>query len=262
MRGVRFVAGLLVLCAGLAGACKGGSTDPVISADDEFSDYAVGIGADQAGVPGLMLGSSGAPAIAGCVFDPGTGRIECPDVIRAGLTFSRSIQLLDANGGPLAARGPDVASVNTRIAVLGTTVGRHGGQTTVDRHSDLTVTGLGPQSTQHTHNGSEQGTMTTVRTHQELGAVTIAESFSHTAVNVVIPRLHARLHGRNFPLSGTASRSAQLTRTVISTGAVMTHSHSEVITFNGTALVPAVVTRDGVTRSCERNLLNGRLHCG
>jgi hypothetical protein len=44
-------------------------------------------------------------------------------------------------------------------------------------------------------------------------------------------------------------------------GETTTRSHSEVITFNGTAIVPVVVTRNGEVKNCERNLLTGRIRC-
>ena len=258
---------VMLLAAFAAVAACTDSTGPTVAPDDDLSDFSVGVTGDQAGLPGIMTGSRGVPGTAGCTFNAATGRIECPPVTREGLTFVRSLQLLDAAGVPQAQRGDNVVSVNTKIDVTGTHTGRDNATFTVDRSSDMTVSGLGPTSNQLTHNGTEEGTITGTRTHSTLGQVNFSETFTHTTVNVVIPKPVLAFTGdrrrpdRIFPVSGTSTRSVEVERTVVSSGETSEFSHSEIITFNGTAIVPVVVTRNGETRNCTRNLLTGRMRC-
>jgi hypothetical protein len=239
-------------------ACGGDSTEPVVVEDAELNDFAVGVESDQAGLPGLMLGSRSLPGTAGCAFNPATGRIECPPITRNGLTVTKSMQLLDAAGVPQAQRGPNVVTVNTLLSVTGA-IARDNGQLVVNRSSDLTVSGFGAASTQLTHNGTEQGTITGTFTRPDIGQVTTSENFTHTSVNVVVAKPTPGVREPHFPLSGTSTRSVQHSRTA--GGQTHTFSYSEVITFNGTAVVPVVITKNGETRNCTRHLLLRRLRC-
>jgi hypothetical protein len=239
-------------------ACGSDSIEPVPVEDAELNDFAVGVEGDQAGLPGLMLSSHGLPGTQGCSFNAASGRVECPPVTRGGLTVTKSFQLLDAAGVPQSQRGPNVVSVNTQLSVTGT-IARDNGQLSVNRNSDLTVAGFGASSTELTHNGTEQGTITGTFTRPDVGQVNTSESFTHTSSNVVIPKRAPGARAQLFPLSGTSTRSVEFSRTA--GGETHTFSYSEVITFNGTAIVPVVVTRNGETKNCTRNLLLRRLRC-
>ena len=78
-----------------------------------------------------------------------------------------------------------------------------------------------------------------------------------TVTNVVV---HAPRARDNWPLSGTAVHAAKAT--VEATGKpTKTYTRREVVTFNGTRLVPVVITRNGLTRECTRDLMTGRVRC-
>jgi hypothetical protein len=260
VRGLSRILAAVALIA--AAACGSDTTEPIDPADGELNDFSAGVEGDQAGLPGLMLSSHGVPGTTGCTFDAESGRIECPPITRNGLTITRSLQFLDADGVPQPQRGLNVVTVNTQLLVEGTVALADGGELTVNRSSDLTVSGFGPSSAQLTHNGVEQGTITGTRNHTTLGTITSSENFSHTSVDVVIPKRTDETRHMRFPLSGTTTRSVEFARTIQSTGATHTFSYSELITFNGTAVVSAIVTKNGETRTCTRNLLTRVLHCG
>jgi hypothetical protein len=215
-------------------------------------DLSVGAAAGQASLPGLTMepASTYDGALRGsdqCTYVPDVGRVVCAPVTRNGLTFTRSIAFHDAAGQPQPRRDSTTASVNTQVGVKGTTTTDRG-TLAVDRSSSLTVSGLGRDATTHTLNGSESGTTTHAFTTKD-GNATATETFTAATKDVVVPVPKTR---GSWPLSGTTTRAS----TLAITRGTMTRSMtmSEQVTFTGTSVVNVTLTRDGVTRTCTRDL--------
>lgn len=213
----------------------------------------------QASLPGFTMSAD--PTFQGtvgpadhCTFVPASGRLECDPVTRGGLTITRSIAFYNAAGSAQQRRDSTTRSANTRVAVAGTTTTAKG-TLTVDRASSVTVSGLGERVTTHTLNGSEEGTTSgTVTTDR--GAATITESFRATTASVVVP---APFTATSWPTSGTTARVTS--QTVTRGTETRASTLGETVTYNGTSAVPVVITRDGTTRRCTRDLATHRTVC-
>jgi hypothetical protein len=196
-------------------------------------------------------------AAAACTYSPVSKRVECPPVTRNGLTYTRSIAFFDAAGTAQPRRDDNTRATNTRIDVAGN-VATPRGALAVVRSSDLTVAGLGRASTAHTLNGLEtgrtSGTLTTDR-----GAVVMSEEVSSKTENVVVP---APAKAGSWPLSGSTTRAGTTSATRPATNESRTSSWSEKVTFTGTSVVNVVVTRDGKTKTCTRDLAAHTSTCG
>ena len=196
-------------------------------------------------------------AATACTYSPVSMRVECPPVTRNGLTYTRSIAFYDAAGVAQPKRDDNTRSTNTRIAVTGSTTTPKGTLAVV-RSSDLTVSGLGRASTTHTLNGLEtgktSGTLTT-----DKGSVVMTEEVSSRTENVVVP---APATAGSWPLSGSTTRSGTTSATRAATSESRTSSWSETVTFTGTSVVKVVITRDGKTKSCTRDLAARTSTCG
>ena len=208
---------------------------------------------EQASLPGLAMDPlatfGGLPDARGgaCSYTAATGRFACAPVVRNGLTVTRSYALYDAAGAAQLRRDAATASVNTEVAVAGTTTGERG-TVAVDRASTLTVTGLGARAVTHTLNGREAGKTTATVTGAR-GAVTVATAFTAAVRDVVVPVPRAR---DAWPLSGTATRTT--TVTAARPAGSVTFTVTEEVAFTGTSVVNVTITRDGVTRRCTRDL--------
>lgn len=259
------------LLAGLA-ACSSDSTAPQPSLGSQGSQTVaptieattvatVGISQDQANATSV-LASVGAAGVhydlAGgdkahpeCTYSPATGRVVCVEVVENGLTYNRSLAFLDAAGNPQPRRDSNTVSINRRQSVNGTTV-RDSATVTIDRLSDFTVTGVQASSKQETRNGTESGTTTIVATLSS-GKSTSLITFGDTVQNVVVLKPDS-LVKQYWPSSGTIVRSLNGTRTLDGSAEHKAISRREVITFNGTAVIPVTITINGVTRTCTRDL--------
>jgi hypothetical protein len=215
--------------------------------------------AGQASLPGFIMSAD--PTFQGtmgpadhCTWSPASARLECDPVTRGGLTITRSIAFYNAAGAAQPRRDSTTRSANTRVSVKGTTTTAKG-SLTVDRASSVTVSGLGERVATHTLNGTEDGTTSgTVSTDR--GTATIAESFRSTTANVVVP---APFSSTSWPTSGTTARVAS--ETVTRGTETRAFTVGETVTYNGTSVVPVVVTRDGTTRRCTRDLATHRTTC-
>lgn len=195
--------------------------------------------------------------LARCVYNTGTGRVECDAETRHGLTIVRSASFQDASGATQT--GFDSATtntINTRIRVTGTLTRRDGATSEVDNESDRTVSGLAQGSTQRTVNGTSRGHESTSGTNDG-GAFTAERTAGDTIQNVVIPVVDGK---PSYPTAGTIVRSMQVVLTVVG-GAPTTSSRREVITFDGSETATIVITHDGVTRTCQLPLPRGRPNC-
>jgi hypothetical protein len=107
---------------------------------------------------------------------------------------------------------------------------------TIERHRELTVSGLAGEETTRTWNGSGSETITRSRTSDERGTRTYDLAGEFTIANVVVP-----VPGSDapWPLSGTITRHYLVTLTT--PDGTVTRERTVVITFNGTQTATAVV---------------------
>ena len=255
-----------VLAFAALAACTTDAAAPTAPAESDAATLgvdgaAVGAVAEQASLPGLTMDAlatfGGRPDARGdaCVYAAASGRFVCEPVVRGGLTVRRSYAIYDGAGAAQTRRDATTASVNTEVAVAGTTALERG-TVAVDRASTLTVTGLGAAAVTHTLNGRESG-KTTASLASDRGAITVTTVFTAATRDVVVPVPRAR---DAWPLSGTATRTATVT-TARPAGSI-TFTVTEEVTFTGTSVVNVKVTRDGVTRSCTRDLAARDLSAG
>lgn len=169
------------------------------------------------------------------------GRFDCEPKTREGLTVTMSCTYKDAAGNTQTAYDAvTTASVAVHVDVKGTFDRGHMSGT-VDRKSDLTVTGLAGAETKMTWNGSESGTMT--HSHQAEGQETrrYDMTFTGTTSNVVIPVPRTET---SWPLSGTTTHQTTIKFTGGEKGGT-TEQRNVTVTFNGTQF--ATVTVNGET---------------
>ena len=245
MIGKAALGGVLMLAIAACDSASGPELDDAFLMDAAL----LGIAAGQASMPGALMDGSGDPGrTPACAFVAESGRFECSPESREGITITRSYALYDNAGTVQDKRGENTDAMNTRIEASGTRTHTNG-QMTVQRSSNMTVTGLAAGSAARTFNGSESGTVSGTRTTTR-GTMTSTETFEAATVDVVKSADRA---AHPYPLSGTISRSATTT-TSIEDGQARTRTRSEVITFNGTNLVQVVITHNGVSRNCTRDI--------
>ena len=259
-----FTACVVALIA-LAAGCGHQEIAPTAAAPDSavFAaaavDPALSAAAGQASLPGLTMeptttySGSVAPTDP-CTYDATIGRVVCVPVVRDGLTYTRSYAYYDAAGKPQPTHNADTRSMNTQVGVKGTRTTAKG-SVGIDRSSSLTLSGLGKGAATHTMNGTEHGTTTSSYTIY-WGKVTATETFDATTTDVVVPA-----EGKTrWPLSGSTSRTSTTVAT-LENGPTKTSTTSETVTYNGTSSVPVVITHDGTTRTCTKDLATGKLAC-
>ena len=192
-----------------------------------------------------------------CTFNATSGRVSCPDKLDHGLTISRSFAFTDTAGAAQAKFDTtSTDAVNVKVAVSGTRIRRNSSTSAVDHHSDRTVSGLAPGSSERTVNGTAKGTETTdgVRDGVSFTAVRTA---GDTTTGLVIPLVDGR---PTIPSAGVVVRSMTVTITPAG-GTATTKSRREKITFDGSNVVSVVVTQDGVTKNCTITLPDRKLVC-
>jgi hypothetical protein len=174
-----------------------------------------------------------------CTFSATSGRFTCPDVVRSGLTLSRTAAFLDAAGTPMSHyNDTTTASANFQLSVAGVHVVSEGADT-ISRSRTMTVTNLLGHETSRLWNGT--GTRAdggyrvdsaATRSYHTSDAVTL------TNVAVSLPR-----SSHPWPISGTVTRQVSGTGTVAKNGVTKSFAVTKTvtITFNGTRLVPMTV---------------------
>ena len=193
-----------------------------------------------------------------CTFSSTTGRVSCADVMRRGLTVSRSFAFTDAAGTAQAAPNSSTNTINEQVVVSGT-VKRHDGDvtSTVQHNSDRTVSGLASGSTQRTVNGASKGTESSTGKTRDGTAFTASRVVGDTTTGLVIPLQDGH---PTFPTAGTVIREMTATINVDGKDPV-TKSRREVVTYDGTSTAKVVITKDGATKNCTLPLPFGRLQC-
>jgi hypothetical protein len=182
-----------------------------------------------------------------CTLSSSTGRVNCPDVTRRGLTISRSFAFTDAAGTAQSAPNSSTNTINEQVAVSGT-VTRHDGNvtSTVQHTSDRTVSGLAAGSTQRTSGTTDDGI-----------AFTASRVVGDTTKGLIVPLQDGH---PTYPTAGTVTRQMEATIT-LSGKSPVSRSRKEVITYDGTATAKVVITKDGTTKNCTLPLPVGRLQC-
>ena len=235
----------------------------------------------------------------GCAgtFNAASGRVECPEITRNGITVKRSAQYKDAAGAVQQAFDTlTTNSVNTQSSTTGTLTfdraadsassrgpggefggkghwgrGRgHGGRllgdtstvltatTTINSSSTRTVTGLAQGSTQRTVDGASAGTESTTGTSSR-GSFTASRTVGDTTTGLVIP-VATSTTTRPYPTAGTTIRSIQASLQYANESPV-TLTRREVVTYDGSATATVVITENGTTKNCTKPLPRGRLSC-
>lgn len=187
-----------------------------------------------------------------CTFNAGTGRFECPEMLRNGFTLNRSFALFDAAGAPQSSYDAALtASINFLSALEGT-VSRPEFTATVERNRDLTVSGLAGREIRRTWNGTGDAEVH-ARHEDENGGREYDLITSTVIANVVVALQRA---DNPWPLSGTVTRTVHGVRFHEGRSTVSREfDRTAVVTFNGTSIVPLDV---GSRQFCL-NLATGRL---
>jgi hypothetical protein len=260
------MASALMIGLGTA-ACSDGATAPLVQDVDENLELAaletIGIAEDQANGSSVVplsaqseVSRSSASDHGTCTYDSATGRFICPDVVRSGVTISRSYALFDAADVPQEKRDTNVVKMNTQVWARGT-VEKDNGKITIDRRSDLTATGLQPSSPTRTLNGTEQGT-SEMEHRTTRGTVKSNVVFADSTIDLVLPK--PRLE-RKWPLSGTVIRSHSGSRTLQGHSEVSYFRYRAVFEYDGSAVVKITITSNGRTAFCTLNMETRERHC-
>lgn len=188
----------------------------------------------------------------------GGGRMDCPEDNVGGLSITRSVVYRDAGGSAQAAF--DALTTNTideTVSVSGTVTRPDSDVTTIDLHSERSVTGLKPGSEKRTVSGTSAGKETTVG-RDSIGDFTAIRSVADTTDDVSLPV--PAYYTPTFPTSGRIVRTISASFAYAGRSA-RTSLRREVITYDGSATASVVITQDGSTKTCTLPLPNGKLNC-
>ena len=223
-----------------------------VAADATAEDVDVMAGMDGeigflSGAAAISDGGPNRPGVAGCNF--ADGRFTCPPGRHAELTVERIVTFRDAGGATQSAYDALLtASIDLDVTVSGT-IDRGPWDATIERTRELTITGLAGTETTRTVNGSGTESVEGSRHVGNSGNGGenngTARSYTLDAIvdidDVVMP---VRGEGvAPWPLSGTITRVFTITPT--NGGEPVTRT--VVVTFNGTANVPATVDGESFT---------------
>jgi hypothetical protein len=239
------VGGLAVLAA-----CS--STEPNSAADPnltlDVATVATELGAQDVEA---MHGPGGA---FGFGLRPDLGRFSCDSLDREGLTIVRTCTYADADGVAQTEYDSNTTATVTVHTEISGAFDRGRWSATIDRTSDLVVSGLAGANTTMIWNGSGAGTSTKVKTSDSSETRQYDMTFSGTITDVVIPVPRT---ATSWPLSGIIARDV----TVTFTGGPRdgtTVTRSTTLEFNGTQY--ATLTVNGETfqvdlarRKCHRD---------
>jgi hypothetical protein len=257
---------------GAAGADNGEHRGGEVESEDHHDGFGRG------GIEGLLMGGGLGPEFMGgigfgrgrghgpfgelhipsnCTFDATSGRIDCPDTTRHGLTLSLSFALKNAAGDAQSAFDTVTTDyVNVQTSVSGTLTRHDSAQATISHSSDRTITGLADGSTARTINGTAEGEET-VNGVRDSVAFTAVRNVSDTTTDLVIPIADGR---PTIPTSGVVIRNMSVSITPAG-GTATTRSRREQITFDGTNVVQIVVTQNGTTKNCTVTLPRRKMTC-
>ena len=204
----------------------------------------------------------GPGGLLGFGFRPDFGHFGCDSTSHFGLTVVRTCTYTDSLGAVQAQYDTgSTASVAMHSEISGA-ITRDRWSATLDRTTDLVVSGLAGANTTMTWNGSGSGTSTRVRQVDSTETREYDMTFSGTITNVVIPVPRS---DSGWPLSGTIDRTVTVTYIGGPKDGTTVERHTT-LEFNGTQF--ATLTVNGETfqvdlarRSCQREG-NGGGHDG
>ena len=238
-----------LICAIMLGACNGDNTGPDAATpllDADIAQVAADATAEDVdvmrepvffmGLPGFVPGT-GDFRPANCPFQAASGKLICPTVTQGGVTIERSYAFWDAaNAVQQAYDALSTAKANIQSSLTGSRTGL-GWEASIERHRDMTATGLAGAETQRTWNGTGSSSISRSR-HREGGPERSYDlECTLTVANVVVPVPHGE---DGWPLSGTITRQCTVTF-VGGRRDGQTVTRTVVVTFNGTQQVTLTV---------------------
>ena len=220
-----------------------------------------GLGPDFIGgigfVPGLgLLGPFRVDSVGpSCVFSSSTGLVTCGPITRSGLTLLVTASITTADGTAQPKIDPTTHRVRLTSEVSGTKTRRDSATSRMAHKSDRTIAGLEKGSTRRTVDGTSAGTERTTGVI-DARAFEAIRTVADTTAGIVIPLENGK---PTYPYAGRISRNMSVTITL--DGTTITHTRSEIVTFDGSAIATVVITQDGVTKNCTLPLPRGKLVC-
>lgn len=199
-----------------------------------FTAMPFGAGPVLAPAAGPGAGEFSPPAA--CTYNSTSQRLECPSTTRGVLTVTRSYAFWDATGASQNQYDPaTTATANIKTDVEGSRSGE-AWSATVERHRDMTATGLAGAETQRTWNGTGESHVTRSR-HTDGVDRSYDLDCNATVTDVVVPVPNG---DERYPLSG----SITIHCTVTFVGGPRdgeTVERNITITFNGTRTATATI---------------------
>lgn len=254
-RGMAFATALVTLAA----CGKDDVTAPVVQ-QAELSQLL-----NQASAPGApqgVLSVMGVPMPAlvpsSCSYVAASSSFACPAHTFAGVTATRSFQLLDGSGAPQASFTPSVVSIRMTTDIAGTLtppaipnspVPVTIPAATIERREVLTLTGLGATDQRRISGTANTTVSSTVSFNGP--AVPLTVTGADTISNLVLPATPGSASQPAFPLSGSL---INVERVALGGLAPFSQTVRTVTTFNGTSTVTFTATTAGRTTTCTVNL--------
>lgn len=185
---------------------------------------------------------------------PDLGRFSCDSLVREGLTVVRTCTYTDSDGVTQDAYDSSTTATVTVHTEISGAFGRDRWSATMNRTSDLVVSGLAGANTTMTWNGTSSGAASRVRQVDSAETREYDMTFSGSITDVVIP---VPPTDSSWPLSGVIARDVSVTF-IGGPRDGTTVTRSTTLEFNGTQY--ATLTVNGETfqvdlarRSCERD---------
>ena len=183
----------------------------------------------------------------------------CGPFERGQLTFLRQVAFHGASGTPMESFDAHLTASVRIITSVDGELSHEAWSASVERHRDMTVTGLQGDEQSRTWNGS--GTNLTRRSrHSDGGAARSYDMDASFAVqNVVVPRSNNDQKD-HWPLSGTITRTVHVTVLDQDGELLREAARTVTVTFNGTQFATMTVTGGGGTETFELDLGQRRAH--
>jgi hypothetical protein len=240
----------------IVAACSDSGTEPV-ETPAELSQLLSQ--ATTTGVPASLFGLPSLTGPGSCPFAAATQNFVCPVQTTAGITVTRSYQLLNGSGAPQTEFSASVTAIRVSTSIAGTVTpsaipGLPSGVSippaTIQRQEVMTLTGLGATSQRILAGTATSTISTTINTGGQTLPVTVAAA--DTVANITLPANPGTLENPAFPISGSV-----INNQLVSVGSGLTTLSQRVrvmTTFNGTSTVTVAMTMAGQTTTCTINL--------
>lgn len=185
---------------------------------------------------------------------PDLGRFSCDSLVREGLTVVRTCSYADSDGVAQGAYDSTATATVTVHTEISGAFGRDRWSASMNRMSDLVVSGLAGANTTMIWNGSSSGAASRVRQVDSAETREYNMTFSGSITDVVIPVPHT---DSSWPLSGVIARDVSVTF-VGGPRDGTTVTRSTTLEFNGTQYATLTVNGESfqvdlARRSCERD---------